>query len=66
MILPTLLLPPQDNRKAKFCKSSNRSLGCARSFAPVTASSVTITGVGTAEQADVMNPGAREIQFLEQ
>ena len=34
------------------------------SFPPVTASSVTITGAGTSEGADVVNPGAREIQFL--
>lgn len=34
------------------------------SFPPVTASTVTITGAGTAEGADVVNPGAREIQFL--
>jgi hypothetical protein len=34
------------------------------SFPPVTASSVTITAAGTAEGADVINPGAREIQFL--
>lgn len=35
------------------------------SFPPMTASSVTITGAGTAAGADVINPGAREIQFLE-